>query len=39
MTQLILAAGAVGVVVRPFWVITAAAVAACFDVIFSGRYW
>jgi hypothetical protein len=39
MTQIILAAAGVGIVVRPFWVITAAAIAACFDVILSGRYW
>lgn len=39
MTQILLAGACVGFVVRPFWVITAAAVAACFDVIFSGRYW
>lgn len=39
MTQLLLAAAGVGFVVRPFWVITAAAVAACFDAVFSGRYW
>jgi hypothetical protein len=40
MTQAILAAAAVGFVVRPFWVLTAAAVAANLDVIFSsGRYW
>jgi len=39
MTQMFLIAGALGVVVRPFWVITAAAVAACIDVVFSGRYW
>lgn len=39
MTQIILAAAGVGIVVRPFWVITAAAIAASFDAIFSGRYW
>jgi hypothetical protein len=39
MTQVILAAAGVGLVVRPFWVITVAAVAACLDVIISGRYW
>jgi hypothetical protein len=39
MTQMLLIAGALGVLVRPFWVITAAAVAACIDVVFSGRYW
>jgi hypothetical protein len=39
MTQMLLIAGALGVVARPFWVITAAAVAACIDVVFSGRYW
>jgi hypothetical protein len=36
---MLLIAGALGVVVRPCWVITAAAVAACIDVVFSGRYW
>jgi hypothetical protein len=39
MTQVILAAAGIGFVVRPFWVITTAAVAACLDVMFSGRYW
>lgn len=39
MTQVILAAAGVGFVVRPFWVLTAASVAAVLDVIFSGRYW
>jgi hypothetical protein len=39
MTQVILAAAAVGFVVRPFWVLGAAAAAASLDVIFSGRYW
>lgn len=39
MSQLILAAAGVGLVVRPFWVITTAAVVACLDVMFSGRYW
>lgn len=39
MTQIILAAAGIGIVVRPFWVITTAAIAACFDAMFSGRYW
>jgi hypothetical protein len=39
MTQIILAAAGLGIVVRPFWVITAAAIAACVDVIISGRSW
>lgn len=38
MTQLILAGAAVGFVIRPSWVLTAAAVAASLDAIFSGRY-
>lgn len=39
MTQLLLVGAGVGFVARPFWAITAAAVAACINVIFSGRYW
>ena len=39
MTQIIFAAAGVGIVMRPFWVITAAAIAACVDAMFSGRYW
>jgi hypothetical protein len=38
MTQIILAGATVGLVVRPFWVLTAAAVAAGLDAIFSGKY-
>ena len=38
MTQLLLAAGAMGAAIRPFWVLTAAALAAVADVLFSGRW-
>lgn len=39
MTQLLVMAGAtLGTVVRPFWVLAAAALAAVADVLFSGRW-
>lgn len=38
MSQLTLFFGALGFVVRPFWVLTAASVAAVLDVLFSGRW-
>ena len=38
VSQLALFAGALGFVVRPFWVLTAASVAAVLDVLFSGRW-
>ena len=34
----ILAGATLGTVVKPFWVLTAAAVAAVADVLFSGRW-
>lgn len=39
MIQLAIMAGAtIGTVVRPFWVLTAASLAAVADVLFSGRW-
>ena len=39
MAQILIMAGArLGTVVRPFWVLTAAALAAVADVLFSGRW-
>ena len=38
MTQILLAAAGLGTVIRPFWVIGAAAAATVLDVLFSGRW-
>ena len=35
---LVLAGAALGFVVRPFWVLTAASLAAAADALFSGRW-